>query len=126
MTVHEAFQQAVEGGYDVKSLDGVGTQYSGANTEYSVWTRHDNDSSFMLRIEESLLDPAFWTCAFGQRAGSKRAHHLVDHLFAGGSIESFFRDCVRGSKGDQRRITDWFRRPPQRVQIYPLPEYGIS
>ena len=34
--------------------------YSGANTEWSVWTRTDNDSSFMVRVEESFLDPCFW------------------------------------------------------------------
>ena len=34
--------------------------YSGANDEYSAWTRTDTESSFLVPVEETLLDPCFW------------------------------------------------------------------
>jgi hypothetical protein len=60
MQIHEAIQQAVTAGYWVHSLEGIDVNYSGANNEYSVWTRTDNQSSLMLRVEETFLDPWFW------------------------------------------------------------------
>ncbi len=60
MTIDEAIINAVKEGYHVRVFDGIEMYYSGANTEWSVWTRTDNDSSFMVRVEESFLDPCFW------------------------------------------------------------------
>ena len=60
MTVQEAMQKAVEGGYHIESADGVDITYSGANDEYSAWTRTDTESSFLVPVEETLLDPCFW------------------------------------------------------------------
>src|SRR5215831_13168100 len=36
------------------------TEYEGANSEYSVWTRKDNESSFIVLTEKTFLDPQFW------------------------------------------------------------------
>ena len=60
MTVQEALQKATEGGYHVDGSDGVETDYGGANNEYSVWTRKDNASSFIVPVEATFLDPDFW------------------------------------------------------------------
>jgi hypothetical protein len=68
MTVQEAMKKAVEGGYHIESSDGVDIAYSGANDEYSAWTRTDNESSFLVPVEETLLDPSFWQ-ALGRTLG---------------------------------------------------------
>ena len=81
MTIAEAMACAVKEGYDVRSCDGIDTYYSGANTEWSVWTRTDNDSSFMVRVEESFLDPCFWQ-ALGRALAWDHAIktiHVVDN-----------------------------------------------
>ena len=44
------------------------TSYEGANSEYSVWTRKDNESSFIIPMEETFLDPQFWH-ALGRALG---------------------------------------------------------
>ena len=44
------------------------TYYSGASSEYSAWTRKDNNSSFMIAVEETFLDPLFWQ-ALGHELG---------------------------------------------------------
>ena len=49
--------------------DGVATVYTGANREYSAWTRTDNHSSFMVPVQESFLDPAFWRAWGAPRLG---------------------------------------------------------
>jgi len=90
MTIDEAMTKAVKEGYHVRSFDSIEMYYSGANDEWSVWTRKDNDSSFMKRVEEIFLDPDFWSCLFGKKVGRKRALQMVDHLFEGGSHASFF------------------------------------
>jgi hypothetical protein len=36
------------------------TSYEGANSEFSAWTRADNDSTFVVPVEETFLDPRFW------------------------------------------------------------------
>jgi len=64
MTIQEALTIAVVGGYHVQGSDGVTTVYSGANSDFSLWTRTDTASSFLVPLEETLLDPTFWT-AFG-------------------------------------------------------------
>ena len=60
MTIPEAIEKAVEGGYHIYGSDGMDTSYEGANSEYSVWTRQDNDSSFLVLTEKTFLDPQFW------------------------------------------------------------------
>ena len=60
MTIKEAMYKATQGGYHIHGTDGVETYYSGANSEFSVWTRKDNDSSFIVTVEETFLDPEFW------------------------------------------------------------------
>jgi hypothetical protein len=59
MTIAEVLQKATEGGYHVYGSDGMDTDYGGANSEYSVWTRKDNASSFIIPVEETFLDPDF-------------------------------------------------------------------
>jgi hypothetical protein len=68
MTVQEVIDKAVEGGYHIYGSDGMDTDYEGANSDFSAWTRTDNESSFMVPTEETLLDPKFWQalgCALG-------------------------------------------------------------
>ena len=68
MTIQEAMHKAVEGGYHIESADGAAIVYIGANEEYSAWTRKDTDSSFMVPMEETFLDPQFWQ-ALGRALG---------------------------------------------------------
>ena len=68
MMIQEAMNKAVEGGYHIDGSDGIATSYSRANDEYSAWTRTDNDASFMVPVEETLLDPRFWQ-ALGRTLG---------------------------------------------------------
>jgi len=60
MTIQEAINTAVAGGYHLHGTDGGATVYTGANSEFSAWTRTDNHSSFMIPVQETFLDPAFW------------------------------------------------------------------
>ena len=60
MMIQEAMNKAVDGGYHIDGSDGVETSYIGANDEYSAWTRTDTESSFLVPVEETLLDPCFW------------------------------------------------------------------
>ena len=100
MTIQEALNTAVAGGYHVQGSDGVATVYSGANSDFTLWTRTDNASSFMIPLEETLLDPAFWT-AFGRalaREGVSQAgdwkqlwHQFTEHLIQGGTPAAFFQ-----------------------------------
>ena len=68
MTIEEALNKANEGGYHINGSDGMDTYYEGANSEYSVWTRKDNESSFIVPMEATLLDPTFWH-ALGRALG---------------------------------------------------------
>jgi len=68
MTVQEALNKAVEGGYHIYGSDGMDTYYEGANSDYSAWTRKDNESSFIIPTEETFLDPRFWQ-ALGRALG---------------------------------------------------------
>jgi len=100
MTIQEAMNKAVAGGYHVQGSDGGATSYSGANSEFSLWTRTDNASSFLVPMEETLLDPAFWT-AFGCMLARDRVcpsgdwkhlwHQFTEHLINGGTRETFFQ-----------------------------------
>jgi hypothetical protein len=76
MTIAEVLQKATEGGYHVNGSDGMDTYYAGANSEFSAWTRIDNDSSFMVSTEETFLDPHFWQ-ALGRALGWSEACDLT-------------------------------------------------
>jgi len=76
MTIQEALNKAVEGGYHIYGSDGMDTYYEGANSEYSVWTRKDNESSFIVPTEETFLDPQFWQ-ALGRALGWSETCHLA-------------------------------------------------
>jgi hypothetical protein len=105
MTIQEALNTAVAGGYHVQGSDGVATVYSGANSDFTLWTRTDNASSFMIPLEETLLDPAFWT-AFGRalaREGVSQGdwkqlwHQFTEHLIQGGTPAAFFQTLATPS-----------------------------
>jgi hypothetical protein len=68
MTIAEAIHTAIAGGYQIAGADGGTIAYSGANNEYSVWTRTETQSSFLVPVQETFLDPAFWH-ALGQVLG---------------------------------------------------------
>jgi hypothetical protein len=68
MTIQDAIKHAVTGGYHLDSADGVAIAFIGANDEYSAWTRTDTESSFMISVQETLLDPRFWH-ALGRTLG---------------------------------------------------------
>ena len=115
MTITEALHHATQGGYHIQAFDGMDTAYAGANSEYSVWTRNDNDSSFIVPVADSFLDPHFWQ-ALGRRSGWDQAvktvqtvengratlvtrtgadwvsswHQFIDCLVAGQTAEDFF------------------------------------
>jgi hypothetical protein len=122
MTIRQAISQAVRKGYHVQHLDGVETYYHRANAEYSVWTRRDNGSSIMMPVAETFLDPAFWAALFGTQ-GKEMAHRMVDHVFNGGSIASFFRDCGAVSRVKRQTFSRCGSRGPQSVYVYARPEY---
>jgi hypothetical protein len=60
MTIQEALNKAVQGGYHIDGSDGIDTYYEGANSEFSAWTRQDNASTFIVPVEETFLDLRFW------------------------------------------------------------------
>jgi hypothetical protein len=68
MTIQEAVNKAADGGYHIDGSDGIETSYVGATNEYSAWTRKDNESTFMVAVEETFLDPQFWQ-ALGRALG---------------------------------------------------------
>src|SRR5947208_10657461 len=76
MTIQEALNTAVEGGYHIRGSDGMDTDYEGATNDYSAWTRKDNESSFLVPTEETFLDPQFWQ-ALGRALGWSEACELA-------------------------------------------------
>jgi hypothetical protein len=129
MTIEDAMTKAVEAGYHIQGSDGVETSYSGASSDYSAWTRKDNASSFMVAVEETFLDPAFWS-ALGRALGHGDATEhgklllyaptgsalakkigwgeytmvrFVDHLATGKSPASFFKSFP-SPKRDPRKV----------------------
>jgi hypothetical protein len=76
MTIQEVIDKAVEGGYHIYGSDGMDTYYEGANSEFSAWTRKDNESSFMVPTEETFLDHRFWQ-ALGRALGWSEACDLT-------------------------------------------------
>jgi hypothetical protein len=115
MTIQEAVNTAVAGGYHLHGTDGVTTVYTGANSEFSAWTRTNNHSSFMVSVHETFLDPAFWralgralgweetcelaiTCVHGQEECRRchgyywmyQWHCFIQHLANGQTPDTFF------------------------------------
>jgi hypothetical protein len=76
MMIQEAIDKAHEGGYHIHGADGMETSYEGANSDFSAWTRKDNDSSFLVPTEETFLDPRFWQ-ALGRTLGWSEACDVV-------------------------------------------------
>jgi hypothetical protein len=95
------------------------TYYEGANSKYSVWTRKDNNSSFMVPTEETFLDPQFWqalgralgwsevcdlaiSCRHGEEEGQRyrgyywmfQWHRFIQALADGHTPEAFFEDLT--------------------------------
>src|SRR4051812_21159330 len=60
MTIAKAIHTAIAGGYHIAGADGGAIAYSGANNEYSVWTHTATQSSFLVPVQDTFLDPAFW------------------------------------------------------------------
>lgn len=60
MTIEDVINKAITGGYHVYPPDGEETYYDGSNNTWSVWTRKDNHSSFVVLVHETLMDRAFW------------------------------------------------------------------
>ncbi len=115
MTIAEVLKTATEGGYHVNGSDGMDTDYGGANSKYSVWTRKDNASSFIISVADMFLDPHFWR-ALGRGLGWDQEvrtvhavengrstivtrarqhwlshwHRFIDHLAAGNTPEAYF------------------------------------
>ena len=115
MTIQDAVTKATEGGYHIHAADGMETDYVGANSEYSVWTRKDNASSFIVPVAETFMDPHFWL-ALGRGLGWEQAvrtlhavengrptvvtrggqhwlshwHRFIDHLAEGNTPDAFF------------------------------------
>ena len=106
---------ATQGGYHITGADGMDTDYVDANSEYSVWTRKDTHSSFIVPVADTFLDAHFWRalgCALGwehavrtvrtmdngrptmvTRAGQQwlsHWHRFIDHLAAGNPPDTFF------------------------------------
>jgi len=94
MTIQEAINKAVEGDYHIYGSDGMDTLYEGANSEYSVWTRKDNESSFIVPTEKTFLDPQFWQ-ALGRALGWNEACDLA-------------LICVHGEEECQRYRGDYW------------------
>jgi len=107
MTIQEAMSTAVEGGYHIKGSDGMGTDYEGANSDFSLWTRKDNESSFMVPVEETFLDLRFWQ-ALGQTLAIDGVspygdwknlwHQFIEHLSNGGTPHAFFQHLASPSQ----------------------------
>jgi hypothetical protein len=107
MTIEEVLKKATAGGYHIYGSDGMDTYYEGASNAYSAWTRKDNESTFVIAVEETFLDPVFWQ-ALGKALGWREEkasvvmyrvtepewqstwHRFIDHLAEGNTAESFF------------------------------------
>ena len=136
MTIQEAVNKATEGGYHINASDGIETNYGGANSEYSVWTRKDNESSFIVPVAETFLDPHFWY-ALGRglgwekeamtvhavengrstlvtRAGQHWLYHwhsFIDHLAEGNTQEAFFETLTSSQTGERKECERQTQRP---------------
>jgi len=131
MTIQEAMSKAIKGGYRINGSDGAEIYYSGANSEFSLWTRKDNDSSFMVAMEETFLDPGFWS-ALGRALGYEQKRcagkltvsfprgnsitkevdwaeytmvRFIDHLAEGKTPESFFAGLTSPEAAERRGVS---------------------
>jgi hypothetical protein len=115
MTIADAIQYATAHSYRVQSEDGIAMHFGDANTEYSVWTRPDNQSSFMLRVEETFLDPQFWRalgealawrapcqtlCIQYDQPWKAQWHQFLHCLATGKTAEEFFAQLSPPEKKD--------------------------
>jgi hypothetical protein len=128
MTIAEAIHLAIAGGYHLTAGDGGDIVYSGANNEYAVWTRTDTQSSFLVPVQATFLDPAFWhalgyalgweplctlasTCVQGDAecrrwhgtAWMYQWHCFIQHLAEGYPPDAFFARLLHPSA--PRRLT---------------------
>jgi hypothetical protein len=136
MTIQEAVTKATAGGYHINGSDGMDTDFVGANSEYSVWTRKDNDSSFIVPVAETFLDPHFWL-ALGRGLGWDQAvrtvhavengrpvlvtragqpwlshwHCFIDYLAEGKTPEAFFATLTSPRSSKSQEHTRKPRRP---------------
>ena len=140
MTIQEAVNTAVEGGYHIHGTDGMVTVYTGANSQYSVWTRTDNHSSFLIPVQETFLDPAFWRalgCALGWKAtcdlvlscAADACHHwhgtywmyqwhcFIQHLAEGQPPETFFARLPMRLRRHARRSRPGLRSDSSRPAL---------
>jgi hypothetical protein len=127
MTIQEAVNKAAAWGYHINASDGIETDYGGANSEYSVWTRKDNQSSFIVPVADTFLDPRFWH-ALGRglgwekevmtvhevengrstlvtRAGQHWLYHwhcFINHLAEGKTCEAFFAALTSFQIGESK------------------------
>ena len=125
MTIQEALNKATEGGYHIHGSDGVDTEYSGASSEYSAWTRTDNQSSFMVAVEATFLDPHFWQ-ALGRALRWGHAIATVHKVAKGRPIIVTsggqqwrshwhrFVDCL----ADGKAAADFFQSLPEKENPY--------
>lgn len=119
MTAEEAIHKSIEGGYHVYTSDGAETFYSGSNNCWSVWTRKDNHSSFVVFVHETFMDCTFWQ-ALGRALGwedkgsqdhvcpkccdwLRHWHRFIDHLAAGNKPQSFFEGFPKEKKHKVRK-----------------------
>jgi hypothetical protein len=126
MTIEEALKKATAGGYHIYGSDGMDTYYEGASNAYSAWTRKDNASTFVIAVEETFLDPAFWQ-ALGKAVGWSEEteavvryrvtepawqsywHRFIDYLAEGNTAESFFEQLPEPEEQAHARHSG---RPP--------------
>jgi len=105
MTIQEAINKAVEGGYHLNGADGRDTDDASANSECSAWTRNDTDSTWVAGVKAALLDPHFWRalglalgwhervetkCLIYEQWWRQPWHRFIDHLADGHTPEAFF------------------------------------
>jgi hypothetical protein len=105
MTIQEAMNTAIEGGYYLHGSDGRDTDDAGAHRACSAWTRTATDSTWVAGVKAALLDPHFWR-ALGLALGWHKEvatkclvygqwwrqpwHRFIDHLADGHTPETFF------------------------------------
>ena len=95
MTIQEAIKRAIETEYQKHffkncKISRVEIDY-GENVFVHFWDDKANQSDMItLHLGETLLDPQFWACLFGEKNGRIKAKELIDYLFDGKTSEQFF------------------------------------
>jgi hypothetical protein len=105
MTIQDAMNKAVEGGYHLNGADGMDTAYAGAHSACSAWTRKENDATCVVGVKAPWLDPHFWRalglalrwyegvetkCLVYHQWWRQPWHRFIDHLADGNTPETFF------------------------------------